>query len=120
MKKYLAVFLFTLFMTGCGNSVAFEPNKLPDGYVGQVYYVPITISGGTGPVVDLNYDIHPSNSGLKLAFAEKKYYTKYIYNNFTIQGKPKTQGIITISITGGLVASAGETFVKKYEVNVLN
>ncbi|WP_434745701.1 hypothetical protein [Candidatus Pantoea rara] len=120
MKKYFSSFLFTLFMTGCGNNVAFEPNNLPDGYVGQKYYVPITISGGTGPVVDFNYDIHPSNSGLKLIFAEKKYHTKYIYNNFTIQGKPKTQGIITISITGGLVASAGGTFVKKYEVNVLN
>ncbi|NYS28402.1 hypothetical protein [Pantoea sp. WMus005] len=71
MKKYFSSFLFTLFMTGCGNNVAFEPNNLPDGYVGQKYYVPITISGGTGPVVDFNYDIHPSNSGLKLTFAEK-------------------------------------------------
>lgn len=120
MEKYLTVFLFILFMTGCGNNVAFVPNKLPNGYVSQEYYVPITISGGTGPVVDLNYDIHPSDSGLKLSFTEKKYYTKYIYNTFTIQGKPKKQGIITITITGGLVASAGESFVKEYKVNVLN
>ncbi len=38
-------------------------------------------------VVDLSYEIHPSNSGLKLVFSEKKYYTKYVYNNFTIEGK---------------------------------
>lgn len=120
MKKYLTAFIFTLFMTGCGNNVSFYPKKLPDGHVGQEYYIPITISGGTGPVVDLNYDIHPSNSGLKLVFSEKKHYTKYIYNNFTIQGKPKVQGVITIGITGGLVASAGGDFAKEYEVNVLN
>lgn len=71
MKKYLTAFIFTLFLTGCDNNVAFEPDKLPDGYVGQEYYVTITISGGTVPVVDLSYDIHPSNSGLKLAFSEK-------------------------------------------------
>ncbi|EPV3341932.1 TPA: hypothetical protein RST15_002173 [Klebsiella pneumoniae] len=59
------------FLTGCGNHLVFEPNKLPDGYIDQEYYVPITISGGTGPVVDLSYEIHPSNSGLKLVFSEK-------------------------------------------------
>ncbi|HAT1623088.1 TPA: hypothetical protein I8Y04_004854 [Raoultella planticola] len=63
--------------------------------------------------------MHPSNSGLKLEFAEKKYYTKYLYNNFTIQGKPNSQGVITISLKGGIVASAGQYFEKKYEVNVL-
>lgn len=119
MNKYLAFFLFSFILAGCGNYIIFEPNELPDGHIGQEYYVPITISGGTGPVVDLSYEIHPSNSGLKLVFAEKKYYTKYIYNNFTIQGKPKSQGIITISIRGGVVASAGQDFERKYEVNVL-
>lgn len=118
MSKYCAVFVF-LFLTGCGNQIVFEPNKLPEAFVGQEYYVPITISGGTGPVVDLSYEIHPSNSGLKLVFVEKKYYTKHIYNNFTIQGKPEEQGVITISIKGGVVASAGQDFKRKYEINVL-
>ncbi|MEE4412133.1 hypothetical protein V2S89_25295, partial [Serratia sp. C2(2)] len=67
-----------LFLAGCGNHIIFEPNELSDGYIGQEYYVPITISGGTGPIVDLNYEMHPSNSGLKLVFPEKKYY-KNIY-----------------------------------------
>lgn len=43
----------------------------------------------------------------------------YIYNDFTIQGKPKTQGVITIILKGGIVASAGERFERKYEVKVL-
>lgn len=60
-----------MFLAGCSNHIIFEPNELPDGHIGQGYYVPITISGGTGPVVDLSYEIHPSNSGLKLVFAEK-------------------------------------------------
>lgn len=119
MNKFSAYFIFYLFLTGCGNYIIFEPNELPDGYIGQEYYVPITISGGTGPIVDLNYEIHPSNSGLKLVFSENKYYTKYIYNNFTIQGKPKLQGLVTISIRGGVVASAGKDFEKIYKINVL-
>lgn len=118
MNHYLTAFFISLFLTGCSNHLIFEPNNLPDGYIDQEYYVPITITGGTGPVVDLIYEIHPSNSGLKLVFAEKKYHTKYIYNNFTLQGKPKLQGIVTISIRGGIVASAGQYFEKKYEVNV--
>jgi len=68
----------------------------------------------------LTYEIHPSNSGLKLEFAEKRYYTEYIYNSFIIQGKPKSQGGITISLKGGIVASAGQYFEKKYEINILN
>lgn len=119
MNKFSAFFIFYLFLTGCGKYITFEPNELSDGYIGQEYYVPITISGGTGPIVDLNYEIHPSNSGLKLVFSESKYYTKYIYNNFTIQGKPKLQGLVTISIRGGVVASAGKDFEKIYKINVL-
>lgn len=118
MSKYCAVFVF-LFLNGCSNQIVFEPNKLPEAHVGQEYYVPISISGGTGPVVDLSYEIHPSNSGLKLVFAAKKYYTEYIYNNFTIQGVPEAQGIITINMKGGVVASAGQEFERKYEINVL-
>lgn len=118
MNYYLTAFVISLFLTGCSNHLRFEPNKLPDGYIEQEYYVPITISGGTGPVVDLSYEIHPLDSGLKLMFAEKKYYTKYIYNNFTIEGKPKLKGIVTINIRGGIVASAGRYFEKKYEINV--
>lgn len=101
MNHYLRAFVISFFLTGCGNHLVFEPNKLPDGYIDQEYYVPITISGGTGPVVDLSYEIHPSNSGLKLVFSEKKYYTKYVYNNFTIEGKPQLQGIVTINIRRG-------------------
>lgn len=71
MNKCLAFFIFSLFLAGCSSHVIFEPNELPDGYIGQGYYVPITISGGTGPIVDLSYEIHPSNSGLKLVFDEK-------------------------------------------------
>ncbi|MBV6691217.1 hypothetical protein [Serratia quinivorans] len=119
MNKFSAFFIFYLFLAGCGNYIVFEPNELPDGYIGQEYYVPIAISGGTGPIVDLSYEVHPSNSGLKLVFTEKKYYTKYIYNNFTIQGNPKLQGVVTISIRGGVVASAGKDFEKIYEVNIL-
>jgi len=119
MNKYLALVVFYLLLAGCGNHIIFEPNELPDGYIGREYYVPISISGGAGPIVDLSYEIHPSNSGLKLVFDEKKYYTKYIYNNFTIQGNPKAQGIITINIRGGVVASAGQYFERKYEINVL-
>nr|WP_158005145.1 hypothetical protein [Klebsiella pneumoniae] len=89
MNHYLRAFVISFFLTGCGNHLVFEPNKLPDGYIDQEYYVPITISGGTGPVVDLSYEIHPSNSGLKLVFSEKKYYTKYVYNNFTMEGANK-------------------------------
>ncbi|HBZ3015340.1 TPA: hypothetical protein MHN06_30340, partial [Klebsiella pneumoniae] len=58
------------------------------------------------------------NSGLKLVFSEKKYYTKYVYNNFTIEGKPQLQGIVTINIRGGVVASAGQYFEKQYEINI--
>lgn len=110
-KRRVFVFCF-LFLAGCSNHIIFEPNELPDGHVGQEYSVPITISGGSGPVVDLSYEIHPSNSGLSLVFSEKKYYTRYIYNNFTIQGKPKSQGVVIISIRGGVVASAGQYFEK--------
>ena len=109
MNHYLRAFVISFFLTGCGNHLVFEPNKLPDGYIDQEYYVPITISGGTGPVVDLSYEIHPSNSGLKLVFSEK---------NFTIEGKPQLQGIVTINIRGGVVASAGQYFEKQYEINI--
>jgi len=118
MNKF-TVFFLSICLTGCGNNVAFEPNHLPEGYIGQEYYVPITITGGTGPVVDLGYEIHPSNSGLKLVFAEQHYYTKYLYNNFAIQGNPKLPGVVTIIIKGGVVASAGMHFEKKYEINIL-
>lgn len=120
MNKCNVFLVFSLFLTGCSNNIVFEPNHLPDGYVGQEYYVPITISGGTGPVVDLIYEIHPSNSGLALVFSEKKYHTKYIYNNFTIEGQPKLKGVVLIKVKGGIVASAGQDFEKKYEINVLN
>ncbi|WP_230979160.1 hypothetical protein [Intestinirhabdus alba] len=113
------IFVLSIFLTACSNNIVFEPDHLPDGYIGQDYYVPVTITGGTGPVVDLSYGIHPSDSGLKLVFSEKKYYTKYLYNNFTIQGKPKLQGVVTITIKGGVVASAGQYFERKYEINVL-
>ncbi|HHE5700245.1 TPA: hypothetical protein ACPEY2_004197 [Citrobacter amalonaticus] len=118
MDKCRAFIFCFLFSAGCSNHITFEPNELPNGHIGQEYYVPITISGGSGPVVDLSYEIHPSDSGLNLVFAEKKYYTKYIYNNFTIQGKPKSPGVVTISIRGGVVASAGQDFERKYEVNI--
>ena len=108
MNHYLRAFVISFFLTGCGNHLVFEPNKLPDGYIDQEYYVPITISGGTGPVVDLSYEIHPSNSGLKLVFSEK---------NIT-QGKPQLQGIVKINIRGGVVASAGQYFEKQYEINI--
>ena len=73
-------------------SPCIEPNKLPDGYIDQEYYIPITISGGTGPVVDLSYEIHPSNSWIEITyFLKKNIYTKYVYNNFTIEGKPQLQ-----------------------------
>lgn len=78
MNHCLTAFVISLFLTGCSNHLRFEPNKLPDGYIGQEYYVPITISGGTGPVVDLSYEIHPSDSGLKLVFAEKILHQTYI------------------------------------------
>jgi len=112
MNHLLTAFVISFILTGCNNHLTFEPNKLPDGYIDQEYYVPVTISGGTGPIIDLSYEIHPSNSGLKLVFAEKRYYTRYIYNNFIIQGKPKSQGTVTISIRGGIVASAGKYFEK--------
>lgn len=54
MNHCLTAFVISLFLTGCSNHLRFEPNKLPDGYIGQEYYVPITISGSTGPVVDLS------------------------------------------------------------------
>ncbi|EOC3625914.1 hypothetical protein ACI3B4_000335 [Enterobacter hormaechei] len=120
MKYYLTAFIISSFLTGCSNNLVFEPDKLPDGYIGQEYYVPISISGGTGPFVDLSYEILPSNSGLKLEFEEKKYYTEYIYNNFTILGKPKSPGVIVINLKGGVVASAGQRFKKEYEIHVLN
>lgn len=107
-------------MTGCSKHIIFDPNELPDGHLDQEYYVPITISGGAGPIVDLSYEIHPLNSGLSLVFSEKKYYTRYIYNNFTIQGKPKSQGIVTISIKGGVVASAGQYFEKNMRLMFQN
>jgi hypothetical protein len=119
MNKYCVIFVFLLLLTGCSNQIVFKPDYLPDGHIGKEYYVPVTISGGAGPVVDLTYDIHPSNSGLKVVFSEKKYHTKYIYNNFVIQGKPKLQGVITININGGIVASAGQDFKKKYKINIL-
>ncbi|HEC0519394.1 TPA: hypothetical protein R1R72_005389, partial [Klebsiella pneumoniae] len=53
-----------------------------------------------------------------LVFSEKKYYTKYVYNDFTIEGKPQLQGIVTINIRGGVVASAGQYFEKQYEINI--
>lgn len=53
-----------------------------------------------------------------LVFSEKKYYTKYVYNNFTIEGKPQLQGIVKINIRGGVVASAGQYFEKQYEINI--
>ncbi|MEA4428096.1 hypothetical protein VBR23_12000, partial [Klebsiella pneumoniae] len=59
MNHYLRAFVISFFLTGCGNHLVFEPNKLPDGYIDQEYYVPITISGGTGPVVELSYEINP-------------------------------------------------------------
>lgn len=65
-------------MAGCSNHIVFEPNELPDGHIGQEYYVPITISGGAGPIVDLNYEIQPSNSGVTLVFDEKNI-TQNIY-----------------------------------------
>ncbi|MCC4106211.1 hypothetical protein [Serratia ureilytica] len=119
MNKKYTIFVFYFLLSGCGNYISFEPNKLPNGCVGQEYYIPITITGGTGPVVDLSYEIHPLNSGLKLVFNENKYYTRYIYNDFSIQGRPKSQGVVTISIKGGVVASAGQDFAMKYEINAL-
>lgn len=66
MNNYRAFFL-----TGCSKHIIFDPNELPDGHLDQEYYVPITISGGVGPIVDLSYEIHPINSGLSLVFSEK-------------------------------------------------
>ena len=120
MNKFFLVVISSFFLIGCVRHIVFEPNELPDGHIGQAYYVPIRISGGTGPVVDFSYDIHPLNSGLKLIFHEKKYYTKYIYDNFSIEGEPKSKGVITIRLKGGVVASAGQDFEKKYEVNILD
>lgn len=117
MNKYYAI--LSLFLVGCGSNIVFEPNDLPDGHIGKEYYVPVTVSGGTGPVVDLTYEVQPLNSGVKIIFAKKKYYTKYIYNNFIIQGIPQSTGLITIDIRGGVIASAGESFEKKYKINVL-
>ncbi len=116
-KCRVFVFCF-LFLAGCSNHIIFEPNELPDGHVGQEYSVPITISGGSGPIVDLSYEIHPSNSGLNLVFAEKKYHTSYKYNKFTIQGKPKSQGVVIIYIRGGVIASAGQDFERIYEIKI--
>lgn len=120
MKKYYIGLLLFFILSGCTNHVVFEPANLPDAHAGKTYSVPISITGGTGPIVDLSYDISPADSGIKLNFGEKKYYTEYIYNNFTIEGEPRFNGVIEIKLHGGMVASAGEMFKKTYRINVLD
>jgi hypothetical protein len=116
-KLYFGLLSF-LIVSGCTKRVVFEPNNLPSAHVGQLYSVPISITGGTGPIVDLTYEIIPASTGIKLIFDKKKYYTEYIYNNFTIEGKPRFSGVIKIQLKGGMVASAGEIFKKSYTINV--
>ena len=78
MNHYLTAIIISLFLTGCSSHLLFEPDRLPYGYIGQEYYVPITISGGTGPVSDMSYEILPLDSGINLVFREHKYYWIYI------------------------------------------
>jgi len=116
MNKYHILFLLTL--SGCGSHVVFEPDHLPNAHIGKVYSVPVNIVGGNGPVVDLSYNIVPIESGIKLKFEDKRYYTEYIYNNFIIEGTPKAKDIIELHLEGGIVGSAGETFHKDYKIKV--
>ncbi len=118
MNRYHIPLLFLLILGGCENHVMFEPDNLPNAHIGKVYSVPVSITGGAGPIVDLSYNIIPAESGVKLKFEGKKYYTEYIYNNFIIEGTPKFSGVIEIQLEGGIVGSAGETFKKKYKIKV--
>ncbi|PKH26455.1 hypothetical protein CIG19_01250 [Enterobacterales bacterium CwR94] len=119
MHKYYIALFFIFYLSACSNRVVFSPVDLPDAYINRDYTVPVTITGGHGPVVDLTYDIFPPDAGLQLLYEEKSYYTTYIYNSFMIVGKPKRAGVIKINIKGGIVASAGKMFEKNYEINVM-
>ncbi|WP_255433272.1 hypothetical protein [Pantoea sp. B9002] len=115
----ILVFLF-LIVSGCSNNVVFHPDELPNGFVQKSYKVPVMITGGSGPVVDLIYEINPPGAGLTLQFEKKPYYTKYIYNKFTIEGEPLFVGDVYITIRGGLVGGAGKVFKKTYKLRVEN
>jgi hypothetical protein len=118
MRKYIIAVLVVLLVTSCVSNVKFHPDELPNGRVGEKYYTPVNITGGSGPVVDFNYQIHPGNSGLKLTFETKKYHTDYLYNKFTIEGEPHSAGEFYIKMKGGLVGGAGQVFEKTYKVKI--
>ncbi|MBB3303952.1 MULTISPECIES: hypothetical protein [unclassified Enterobacter] len=120
MNKLIFFFIYVFFISGCVKKVSFQPNELPDGRVGEMYYVPVNVSGGSGPIVDFHYEVHPYNSGLKLKFDTEKFYTKYLYNKFVIEGKPQFPREFCIKMKGGLVGGAGQGFEKIYKIKVAN
>lgn len=120
MKRYCTTFLIISILSGCASRLNFNPESLPNAQVGKVYLVPINITGGSGPIVDLSYIISPADSGITLKFKEKGYYSQYIYNSFTVEGRPRYSGEVEIKLHGGIVASAGETFSKTYKIKVID
>lgn len=119
MLKNSIVIVVVFIVSGCVGDLKFNPKKLPDGYVGKSYFTEVNISGGTGPVVDLNYEFQPDDPGLVLCFSHPGYYTNHIYNKFTIKGIPNVEGGIKLTLKGGIVASGGCYFEKIYIINVL-
>lgn len=119
MNRLLFIILAVPMFTGCGSKLYFNPKDLPDGHFNKSYNALVSITGGTGPVVDLTYCFYPLNSGLTIRFLEEKYYTEHIYNGFIIEGVPVVKGEISLHLRGGIVASAGKGFEKTYKITIL-
>lgn len=114
----MVFFVFMIFISGCVSKLYFQPNELPNGRVGEMYYIPVSVSGGSGAIVDFHYEIQPDNSGLKLKFGTEEYHTKYLYNKFIVEGKPLYPGEFYIKMKGGMVGGAGQGFEKTYNIKV--
>lgn len=132
LKKYykqILIFVAILTLTGCfkfmsvcvdpfgvscKTKVSFLPDELPNAVIGKPYSAMISISGGPMPdESNLDYEITPENSGLKIKPVKEGW-----YNDIELYGIPNIQGEIKVNLVGGVYGYPSAHFNKIFIVKV--
>lgn len=106
MKNYIQpIFVFFLIISGCSSETKFIPNELPIAQFNKPYSVRIELPPGEAVYCHSLYArIDPVNSGISSSieyFYSSKNKVSFFCRAIYIQGTPKINKKIIITVTGG-------------------
>ncbi|EGT0638811.1 hypothetical protein QZP89_13855 [Citrobacter werkmanii] len=99
------LFFFSLFISGCSSETKFIPHELPIAQFNKPYFVRIELPPGEAVYCHSLYArIEPVNSGISSTieyFHSNENKRSFFCRTIDIQGTPKTNKKIIITVTGG-------------------